>query len=229
MAKQRGPVASTFTGRVGNVVGAKSKGGEYITRGYQPQVKNPNTLRQQVSRMKLSVASALAAQFAEAINIGYAKASAGTKMYPRNMFVKNIVPVDANVLNYNNGSVAVSYDKLKLSAPIGIATAPVLSKNEQAAGFVVKIEVDNINNYSLGAGEQLGLVVVGYSNTTGANLTKMGLASEGVGFTDEDFGLVTMNAFKAFLKVIPAAVNGVPTTDIPWKYPSATSATVEII
>lgn len=49
-----------FTGRVGNLVGAKGQDGEYLLRKHQPQVKNPNSWEQISHRCKISLSASLA-------------------------------------------------------------------------------------------------------------------------------------------------------------------------
>lgn len=227
MAKQRGPVASTFSGRVGNVVGAKLKGGEYVTRAYQPSVKNPRTLRQQVSRMKLAVASALGAVLAQVVKVGYAAASGSTRMYPRNMFIKDIVPVDAGVLNYAEGEVTIDYTKLVVSAQAGIAVKPAGQVTAETGGGM-KFIPTNAADVELFAGESLGVCVCLLS-ANGKNVAyRQGLASAGVSFTAEEVAAADNGKYYAFYKVIPASANGIASETQPWMYPSRTSASVQV-
>lgn len=48
-----------FTGRTGNLVGAKGQNGRYVLRAHQPQVKNANTPEQMATRAKMALAGAL--------------------------------------------------------------------------------------------------------------------------------------------------------------------------
>lgn len=226
MAKQRGPVASTFTGRVGNVVGAKMKGGEYVTRSYQPSVKNPNTLRQRVSRQRMATASQLAAKFKLAIQAGYGLAANGTKMYPRNMFVRDIVPFSSGgVMRINDGVTEVDWPQLKLSKALGIDTTPVGASVSFATAGKVEI-TDNtvIDTGSLGEG-RMGMVVVLFNEDGNVVHTAFGedYASVEITVPVNMLGL-NVNVY-AFYKWVPKSKNDVSTTDEPWKYPAATSAT----
>lgn len=222
MAKQRGPVASTYTGRVGNVVGAKLKGGEYIARSYQPQVKNPNTLRQRVSRGKLALASAAAAVFAEAINIGFAKAAAGTKMYPRNMFVKGVVPVSSGVFTVSGESVTMDYSKLEFSKAQGITVMPICQAVLDGDTGAIEVTCENASAVDLPAGSKLGLVVVATTNDNDVCVVVCGEAATGVTIPVEVVQASGLNHVAMFFKEIPEAYNGVSAMSIPWKYPSLT-------
>ena len=210
-------------------MGAKLKGGEYVARSYQPSVKNPNTLRQQVSRSKMGFAAGIAAAAADAINIGYAKASNGTKMYPRNMFVKEMIPVSNGHITLNNNVPALSGNVIPFSAKQGLETLPQVTIAYSEESNVFNFTATNADQVTLGTGERLGLVVVPFIEPTAETPAKavvaMGDAAEGVTL-DGDLGSDFMGAkVYAFYKVIPAAVNGVATTTIPWKYPSNTGAT----
>ena len=225
MAKQRGPVASTFSGRVGNVVGAKMKGGEYVMRPYQPSVKNPNTLRQQVSRNKMALASKYAAALSVALKIGYAMATASTKMFARNMFVRNIVPVSKGVLTNNGTEITADLAKLPVSQAIGIAETPDIAVSAGTETGSKKIDATNAASVVLEQGETLGLVVVALNEAGDASLVRQGVATEGVTLSAADVQNIGNGHYYAFFKAIPQAVNGVESTEQPWMYPSVTSGT----
>ena len=225
MAKQRGPVASFYSGRLGNTVGAKLKGGEYVSRSYQPKVKNPNTLRQQVSRGKLALVSALAAMFADPIKIGYSKSAASTRFYARNLFVRDMIPAAGLV----SGSVKFDLDKLKLSHAEGIAVEPQISCSYDSEHETIQVVADNAADITLNMGEVLGMVVVATANDGSVAITKTVPAANGVTFVDTEVERLVPTGedvrVYAYYKIIPKAMNGVPTDQWPWKYPSATSAT----
>lgn len=233
MAKQRGPVASTFSGRVGNVVGAKLKGGEYVTRSYQPSVKNPNTLRQRVSRLRMSTAAKLAAGFAPAIQAGYGKAATSTHMYPRNMFVRDIVKFRENSPLRVEGEVAnIDYTSLKVSERIGISAIPSIDtlSFETAGQVSMKVEGQPVIDV-LPAGK-MGLVVVVYSPDNEACAIDMVAAPTGAPSTvtvkvPATFSGLNVHIY-AFYKWIPESGNDVATDAEPWKYPAETSATVYV-
>ena len=233
MAKQRGPVASTFSGRVGNVVGAKLKGGEFVTRSYQPSVKNPNTLRQRVSRLRMTTAAKLAAGLAPAIQAGFGKAAGSTRMYPRNMFVRDLVKMSTNsALDYENEEMLVEYDKLKISARIGISTMPAMGViNTETAG-TLKIPITGQPVVDVLPAGRMGVVIAAYNKDNNVCAVKMFDApTDGTSNLEmpmpASFAGLTVQVY-AFFKWVPESGNDIPTTDQPWKYPSETSETVYV-
>lgn len=231
MAKQRGPVASTFSGRVGNVVGAKIKGGEYVTRSYQPAVKNPNTLRQRTSRMRMTIASRLAAGLAAAIQSGYAFSTNGTKMYPRNMFVAEVVKMNGNgSLVVVGGQSELDYGTLRVSRRNGINELPIAGTLGVATAgkLVVPITVPQITDI-LPDGK-MGVVVCAYEPDGNASLIGFeqidGGSTANVELTvPSSWSGLTVHVF-AFLKWVPTTGNDVQTDAEPWKYPAQTGDTV---
>lgn len=231
MAKQRGPVASTFSGRVGNVVGAKLKGGEYVTRSYQPSVKNPNTLRQRVSRLRMATAAQLAAGLAPAIIAGYGKASGSTKMYPRNMFVRGLVRLTDNTpLHVENEAAIVAYPDLQLSERIGINSLPVVSALSFEEPLHVTLNVTGQPVTDVLPAGKMGMVVAVYNPDDNATIIDM-VEVPTSGTASVDIALPASFSGKnvyvyAFNKWMPTSKNDVATDVEPWKYPAETGATV---
>lgn len=233
MAKQRGPVSSTFSGRVGNVVGAKLKGGEYVTRSYQPSVKNPNTLRQRVSRLRMSTAAKLAAGLAPAIQAGFGKAAGSTKMYPRNMFVRNLVRFGENSpLTVANEVATVDYTEMEISARVGISAMPIVGAPSFEEPGVVGLSVTGQPVVDVLPAGKMGLVVVVYSPANEACVINMvdapvqGSATVSVA-TPANWSGESVHVY-AFFKWIPESGNDVATDAEPWKYPAETGATVYV-
>lgn len=233
MAKQRGPVASTFSGRVGNVVGAKMKGGEYVTRSYQPSVKNPNTLRQRVSRLRMATASQLAAGLALAVQTGYAMATGSTRMFPRNMFVRELIRMGGmGVITVTNEVAAISYGALKLSQRMGISAVPAVGAPsfEEPLSMSFSVVAPTVQDI-LPAGK-MGLVTVVYNPTQGQSIVDMqdapttGTATVTVA-TPNNWSGEEVHVY-AFYKWIPTSGNDVQTDTEPWKYPSETGDTVYV-
>ena len=227
MAKQRGPVASTFTGRVGNVVGAKMKGGEYVTRSYQPSVKNPNTLRQRVSRLRMATASQLAADFALAIQAGYAQASGSTHMFPRNMFVRELVRMGGmGAMTIENEAARIDYGELELSQRMGISSVPVVTAPSSEEPLTVSFTVTAPTVQDILPAGKMGLVVVVYNPQSHGCVVDMSEApTTGTGtvsiVTPTDWSGLSVHVY-AFYKWIPTSGNDVQTAVEPWKYPSET-------
>lgn len=233
MAKQRGPVASTFSGRVGNVVGAKLKGGEYVTRSYQPSVKNPKTLRQRVSRLRMATAAQLAAGLAPAIIAGYGKASGGTKMYPRNMFVRGLVKFSEDTpLHIEDMEAIVDYAALKISERIGISStpsfgAPSFDEPLQVSATLTAQPVVDV----LPAGK-MGVCIAVFAPNAGSCVVAMEDApTTGTKNIDvavpQSFSGEKVHVY-AFFKWVPASGNDVATDAEPWKFPSETGNTVYV-
>ncbi len=225
MAKLRGPIVSGLSGRLGQSVFAPMKGGEYVARAYNPSVKNPNTFRQQVSRNKMRVASELAAALSIPIKIGYAMATASGKMYARNMFIHNIIPVDKGVMTNEGAVITADLTKLPISQAIGISEPPVIAVSAGTEAGSKKIDATNAANIVLEGGVTLGLVVVALFANGKTSFVREGVAADGVTLSAADIAAIGNATYYAFFKAIPEAKNGVLSTVEPWMYPSATSAT----
>lgn len=226
MAKLIGPIGSKMRGKVGQIVAAKTVGGDTAIRSYQPQVKNPNTLRQRTSRLRLATASGVAAMVAPAISIGFAKAVAGTKMYARNMFVRDIINPSTNApITITNEVATVDYTKLALSKKAGIAE--VLSMQAPSAVEPSRASVAwSVPTISEDLGEgSLGVVVVYVNPAKNACIIVQVEAT-----TASADPLLPLNwegdtvYVYGFMKWIPATGNDIATSTQPWKYPSPTSA-----
>lgn len=233
MAKQRGPVASYFSGKVGEVVGASLKGGEYTTRTYKKHIKNPNTLRQRVSRLRMSTAAKLAAGLAPAIQAGFGKAAGSTRMYPRNMFVRDIVKFGAkSPLTIANETATVNYGSLKVSERIGISTVPNIGAPSFEEPVRVSLNVTGQPVVDVLPAGKMGLVVVVYSPKLEACVINMvdapanGSTTVKVAVPDS-FSGEAVHVY-AFYKWIPESGNDVATDTEPWKYPAETGATVYV-
>lgn len=231
MAKQHGPAASYFSGRQGEVVGAKLKGGEYVTRSYQPNVKNPKTLRQRVSRLRMSTASGIASALAAAIQQGYAKATASTRMYPRNMFVRDAVRIDGmNVITVANETATVNYNNVKVSQRIGLNAVPAMGQANFDEPLTVTVSYAEINVTDVLPAGKLGLVSVVYAPGLNQCVVENTIVEQG------QAGNVTVNMPSSFsgqtvhlyhfLKWVPESKNGVASENEPWMYPSETGETV---
>lgn len=233
MAKQRGPVASTFTGRVGNVVGAKMKGGEYVTRSYQPAVKNPNTLRQRVSRLRMATASQLAAGLALAVQTGYAMASGSTRMFPRNMFVRELVRMGGmRAMTVTNEVATIDYGALKVSQRMGISSKPACGPINLESPMTVSYSVTATTVQDILPSGKMGLVTVAYNPIKGQSIVDMkeapttGTVNVTVS-TPETWQGDDVHVY-AFYKWIPTSGNDVLTDAEPWKYPSETGESIYV-
>lgn len=227
MAILNGPYASKMRGKVGEVVAAKTVGGQTAIRSYQPNVKNPNTLRQQVSRNKMGKASELAAMIAPVIEVGYAKAVQGMKMYARNLFVRSIVLVSSGVMANDGVEITLDITKIKVAKAAGLMVVPA-GQVAPATGGGVEFVPTNTADIILKPGESLGICLAAIDYDNRKCIFKHGVASTGVALSAAEVASLTTPVYFAFYKVIPEGLNGVATETIPWKYPSDTSDSVQV-
>lgn len=228
MAKLRGIVSAAISGKSGGVVFAKGMKGDTIMRPYQPTVKNPNTLRQRVSRSKMSMASKAAAALAEVIGIGYAKAAAGSGMYPRNMFVQGVVPVNAGVITLLNNQPKLQLQLLEVSKANGLYIMPQVTVVVDDQNNLLKMTATNTAEVPLNEGEKLGLVLAIVDGDADEGIEKS-VVVKGDASTTLQLDLDIASDYSGcniygFYKIIPEGVNGVDSALWPWKYPSATGA-----
>lgn len=233
MAKQITPFGGHFVGRLGTAVGAKLKGGEYVARSYQPQVKNPNTKRQKASRLRFTLASGVASVLAEAINIGYSKIVSSTRMYPRNMAVRELVNDNTCIVMNNGDFDSIVLSNLNISKKAGIEVRPMFAYTAPTQGTPGSIALSNIADYDyLLSQGKVGMVVAAVrDNGDGtielARLFK-GDSANAFSLTEVEAAALSGCALVGFVKLIPETGNSVATASWPWKYPSATSATTFI-
>ena len=206
---------------------AKTVGGVTAIRAYQPVVKNPNTLRQRVSRNKMAKASELAAILADVIGVGYADAVRGMAMYARNLFVKTIVPVSAGVMTNVDDVVTLDITKVKVAKQAGLVVVPAGEMTAGQGGALSFIPT-NTGDVVLAAGDSLGVCLAAVDYANGKCIYKQGVATTGVTLSADEVASLTTPVYFAFYKVIPEAFNGVQTDAQPWKYPSATSDSVQV-
>lgn len=79
-----------FVGRTGDIVGSKGTKGDYITRVYQPDVKNPNTMKQIAQRLRFLAATALSAAIMEADDAGMVGYAKGRRISTRNAMTQTL-------------------------------------------------------------------------------------------------------------------------------------------
>lgn len=234
MAKLNGPLGSKLRGKVGEVVAAKTVGGVTAIRSYQPKVKNPNTLRQQVARKKFAALSGLVATFSEVFSIGYAKANAGSKMYVRNMALRDL-SADSTVVTFVNGEIdSIDWPNFPFSKKVGLDGIPNLTYTAPTGGQQGLFTVTNASSVVINeAEEELGVVLVGVmtSNTgvMGLPIVLTGAASTGVTVTTAQAADLAGCTIYAFFKAMPKTGTEIPTSQWPWKYPSNTGKSVQAL
>lgn len=133
MAKYRLGVMGTFKNKVGIVVGRKWRNINVMS-AYQGDVKNPNTKKQQLIRMKFGTLSSLAASLSKPVSYGYAGVSAGTKVPQRCAFIKenyggnvvevtlpDTIEVDYTLMQVSKGShMEASFGRLQFDDPLTV-------------------------------------------------------------------------------------------------------------
>ena len=226
MGKIHGLGNHSVTGKIGAFVYAKGLGGETVVRNYTAQVKNPNTLRQQNSRNRLAFASQFAAALATVIGVGYAKAAAGAKMYARNIFVKDFMPL----FTIAGGTPEVSYDEVKVSKGYGVVNGGIFGSATSSQSGKVVVPVSALPEVVEADGGEWGVVAVVYNPDLNQSVM-----AQAVGSATTTNG-ITINVpadwtgmqgyVYAFFKWIPGTGNEIATTTQPWKYPSTTGDTV---
>lgn len=233
MAKISGPLAGAMRGKVGQVVAAKSVGGDTAIRAYQPQVKNPNTYRQASSRFRFSLVSRIAAELAEVIKIGYGKATSGMAMYPRNMFVRELIADNNTLITDGMSFDSLQVSSMKVSRNDGFSVTPVFQYTAPTTNDPGVIRLTNAADFNVNPAEAvLGIVVAAVLSDGSGNviMTKLlkGQATVGIEVTAADAALMGGCTLLGFAKAIPVTGNSVPTDTWPWKYPSATSKTAVV-
>lgn len=224
MAKLNGPLGSKLRGKVGEVVAAKTVGGATAIRAYQPIVKNPKTDRQLCSRGRFAHTSTLASLFAEAIGIGCRNAAGAAGIYPRNAWVRAAVKGKKYVTMVGAGFEEYDLSELEVSMKSGINVAPQLSYNATTH----TVTATNVNDVTLKAGQSLGLVVVSYLILSGEVRvlgTLVGSAGSGLELPSTAYSAGVSTQYCGFFVIVEPTGNDIASDTIPWKYPSATSAT----
>lgn len=92
-----------FTGRTGDVVGAKDMKGNIISRAYQPSVRNPQTLPQVTQRVKFLTATAISAAICKADSAGLVKYANQQRITERNALTKMLL--DSGIITTPSSSV----------------------------------------------------------------------------------------------------------------------------
>lgn len=112
MAIYNGGILDEYKNKIGNVVGRRWRNLDVISK-YQPNVKNPNTKKQQEQRLKFAELSRLAKGFRIPLATSMAGVAAGTRNPVRGQFIaRNMNAIGVTLPD----TVDVDYDQLKVSA-----------------------------------------------------------------------------------------------------------------
>lgn len=113
MAKINKKVLGYSRGKVADVVFAKFRT-ETIARGYQPQVRNPRTEKQQLQRARFTAMTNMAKGLVAGIYAGLGDLAQGTKMSPRNLFSKLNLNTDV-FTGVQPDNITIDYSKVIMS------------------------------------------------------------------------------------------------------------------
>jgi len=227
MAILNGPYASKMRGRIGEVVAAKTVGGQTALRSYQPNVKNPKTRRQRAARGKFADLSGLAALFANAVAIGYGKAVQGMKMYARNLFLRDCYAQD---MLYSGG--VVEYDQVKVSKKAGLSAMPIGASctYAQATGITCSLGAGTPSDTDDGVA--LGAVFVLVNPDTNEAIiaadSVVNAQTSGIVLAPGRFTAGSTYYVYVFLKEMEFSGTEIATDVYPWKYPSNTGDSVYV-
>lgn len=172
MAKYRLGVMGTFKNKVGIVVGRKWRNLNVMS-AYQGDVKNPNTSKQQIVRMKFGTLSSLAAAFSKAVHYGYAGVSAGTKVPQRCAFIKQNYEGDVVEVTLPD-TIDVDYTLMQVSKGSHMEPSFGIAKFDEPLTVAVDFSYDVIPDFSK-ATDKVYLVV--YNIEDGRVVMSQGLAS----------------------------------------------------
>jgi hypothetical protein len=112
MAIYNGGILDEYRNKVGNVVGRRWRNLDVMSK-YQPNVKNPNTDKQKIQRMKFAELSRVAKAFRIPLATSMAGVAAGTKNPVRGQFItRNMSAVEVTLPN----TVDVDFTQLDVAA-----------------------------------------------------------------------------------------------------------------
>lgn len=231
MAKAVGLIGS-LTGKVGNTVFASVKG-ETIARVYNPNVANPDTVRQRFSRAKMALAGIIARELIRFIRLGWNHVAPGREFQRA---VGIMIPVDNQIITgdpANDPKPEMNFSNLQLA----------LSKNDlghiatgnpdfSTAGSVTFTATAPEGMFKDNGGNTVGLgyVAVAFCEDMEGVFMKTGVMTaagqaEEIKIDGIPAGYSGLNfSVYCFVKQIPEAINGVPSDRLPWMFPAPTSA-----
>lgn len=232
MAKAVGLIGS-LKGKVGNTVFATRRGIQ-IARVYQPVVAQPKSARQQLSRAKFALATDSLRPFSLFLRAGWQRSN---PTYEFQQGVKRMVPAENLIITgVSPDSLVVSYPLLAEVFSAGglqgiVATAPT-SENEGKVDFSVTVPgADFLDEH--GGSIDCGLVMAVRNEATDQVLIFhekeiTADVAKSISLTvPTDWSGNHVHVY-AFAKQIPNAVNGIPSTDLPWMYPAKTSECIYV-
>lgn len=228
MAKNVGLIGSV-RGKLGNAV-FYTRAGRQCSRVYQPEVRNPQTKRQQTSREKMAAVVDALKPFANVLRAGWGL------NYPTYTFQRAVglaIPVSAGIVEMTENGVVIDKPGLAAVMSAGQLVMPTFDEIDASAEEEIAFKVTTTRNDFIdngGAEIGCGVVVAIWNNSLGQvveysqALTDQAEAQDVVVPVPAIWSGTVVYVY-AFLKQIPIAVNGVNSQTLPWMYPSRTSAT----
>lgn len=231
MAKITGLIGSGH-GKLGNTVMTVRRG-QQIARVYQPVVANPKSARQQLSRAKMRLAVATLRPFLFALQAGWNKTNPG---YEFQKAVGIAIPMSNGIIDGAGDALEVTPAELRfcISAPI---LEPIAADTPDfSTASVVNFRVfatESAFSDDVGNPIAVGAVVAVWNPAANAVVTKMQVITYSAQGSPVS---VTVPArwsgmpvhVYAFVKQIPAGINGISTETLPWRFPAKTSAAVYV-
>lgn len=230
MARTTG-VIGTFNGKLGAAVFANRRGINYA-RAYQPNVANPKSARQELSRARMALAVKTVKGVLEFVRDGY---RLGYPTYQMQRAISKMVPTTLPIITQQGGTLRVDYDVLNYALSANDMGAITSVQNprfidEGKVGFSVTVPESmfyDIDGTSVGCGVEV-CVYVPDLDACAIGRFVCPAPVDGASTVAED---VTVPALwsglrgyvYAFAKQIPNAYNGIAADTIPWKFPSRTS------
>ena len=142
MAIYQAGYLSPIKNKLGNAVGRRWRNLNVLSV-YNGTPRNPRSTRQQLQRTKFAALARLAMSYANAANIGFAGAVAGTKNFGRSMFMKQNYKF---VHSDTPGSATIDYEDLLLSQ------GSLTEADFGAASFSNPLEINVTNTDNSGVG-----------------------------------------------------------------------------
>lgn len=147
-----------FTGKTGDIVGAKGTKGDYIAKAYQPTVKNPQTVGQLTTRVKFLSATGLAKMFMDAN--GFANIAKSRRVSEFNVMTSKFFKQDSLITFTTTPTDMNATSNIEWPALI-ISEGELVYPNFNNPSFVEEAEVDvTWDTTGLGATDMIRIVVV---------------------------------------------------------------------
>lgn len=224
--KQNGIIGNGH-GKLGNTVNYV-RGGQQITRVYQPVVLNPRTQRQELARARFKLANNVMSRFKIALDYGFAMYK--DTLHSAVSFGVSKMSAHGGAINGNTpDSLTVAYDELQLSQ----GSAPVIdsysnpSFSDPLEVSIAQVSAETAND-NKPAGCKVGLVFVVYCPDVNLSVVKPMPYDNFTGVAiavPQEWQGVKVHVY-AFVKYIPeSGMSAIPTDTTPWRYPAPASAT----